>query len=459
MRKILVTLLCVFCLFALVACEQPEPPKNTDWETVTQPTCTTDGKKQRYVDDVLQEETIPALGHDFPTEWTVTQKETCTTDGNEQRKCTRCPQVENRAITAHHELKDEQVYNWDEHYYECENCSEKIDLANHQFNVSREEKYAYFLSFGSTTDVVNKISVGYIDTFTCSDCGVVIKDAKLISKYDQLNPSGYLTYAKMLNVPTDKYNILHGMTIDIDTERINFEYDADYNITKVQYSNTYATDPQYDTVYTYSYQDGKLHQIQVKSPFVTTIIYIDFDYSNDGATMMVSRNNHVYRVYELDANGVITKETAYTYINGETQVKKEESIYNAQGYIQTTSWWQYYGDSGELSREGVYQFEYSFDANGNALSITKHYNSTESVNITYTYNNDGQIALFTYGREEYSFHYQDGKLVKIECGISQSTVQPIVTNYQYGQNKVSVYDSSNVLKYAFEYISERTMAE
>lgn len=457
MKKILATLLCVFCLFALVACEQPEPPKNTDWETVTQPTCTTEGKKQRYVDDVLQEETIPALGHDFPDEWTITQKETCTTDGNEQRKCARCPETENRTIAAHHVSKDEQVYNWDEHYYECENCSEKIDLANHQFNVSREEKYAYFIREGAV-DIVDKIAVGYIDTFTCSGCGVVIKDAKLISKYDQLNASGYWTYVKMLNISADRFNILHGMMIDTFTECIDFEYDADYNITKVKYSNAELPDPQYDTVYTYSYQDGKLHQIQVETPFVTTTIYIDFDYSNDGSTMTVSRSNHVFRVYEYDANGVITKETAYTYVNGETQEKKEESIYNAQGYVQTTSWWQYY-DGGTLSREGVYQFEYVFDANGNALSVTKHYNSTESVNVTYAYNDDGQLASFAYGREEYTFRYQDGKLVKIECGISQSTVQPIVTNYQYGQNKVSAYDSNNVLKYAFEYISERTMEQ
>ena len=77
---VLVCLLVLFCVFGLVSCNNEKPEDKTngnetaehvhtfgEWETVTEPTCTTDGLKKRVCSVCEDEETeiIPALGHDF----------------------------------------------------------------------------------------------------------------------------------------------------------------------------------------------------------------------------------------------------------------------------------------------------------------------------------------------------------------------------------------------------------
>ena len=61
-------------------------------ETVAEPTCTADGRNKRICEVCEKEETenIPALGHDFEEKYTVDVAPDCDTKGSESRHCTRC---------------------------------------------------------------------------------------------------------------------------------------------------------------------------------------------------------------------------------------------------------------------------------------------------------------------------------------------------------------------------------
>lgn len=185
MKKITSLFLSFLCAFALVGCggnEEPSNNQNTEWSTIKEATCTEEGLKEKYINGELIQESIPVLGHDYG-EWNVTLKETCTTDGKEERQCSRCSSKEEKIIEAHHVLKDGCSFDIDTHYYECNNCTEKIDLANHNFTVNKEDKYAYFLDDNSLFESLIMVNVGYISTLNCDECDVKITDYNLVDKY------------------------------------------------------------------------------------------------------------------------------------------------------------------------------------------------------------------------------------------------------------------------------------
>lgn len=66
-----------------------------EWTTVTEATCTTDGLKEHECSEChkKEQETIPALKHDYRTEWTEDVAPTCTTEGKKSHHCTRCDAV------------------------------------------------------------------------------------------------------------------------------------------------------------------------------------------------------------------------------------------------------------------------------------------------------------------------------------------------------------------------------
>ena len=63
----------------------------TNWETYTEPTCTTTGLKTRSCPKcgIGESQEIPALGHNYGN-WTVTKGATCTQEGAQVRRCSRC---------------------------------------------------------------------------------------------------------------------------------------------------------------------------------------------------------------------------------------------------------------------------------------------------------------------------------------------------------------------------------
>ncbi len=63
-----------------------------DWMTLTEATCEKDGVKTRQCGYCLssEEESIPALGHDYATEFTLDAEATCTTAGSQSKHCSRC---------------------------------------------------------------------------------------------------------------------------------------------------------------------------------------------------------------------------------------------------------------------------------------------------------------------------------------------------------------------------------
>lgn len=79
-----------------------------DWQTITEPTCTTEGMKKHIctVDGCghEEEETIDALGHDYATAFTVDTAATCQSVGSKSKHCSRCDsttEVTEIPITGH----------------------------------------------------------------------------------------------------------------------------------------------------------------------------------------------------------------------------------------------------------------------------------------------------------------------------------------------------------------------
>lgn len=74
-----------------------------DWEVTQEPTCTEPGTRVRHCTicgELLETETIPALGHDMGP-WEVVKEPTTTETGLKQRVCTRCGYTETEVIPVH----------------------------------------------------------------------------------------------------------------------------------------------------------------------------------------------------------------------------------------------------------------------------------------------------------------------------------------------------------------------
>ena len=148
----------------------PEVHEYSDFVTVTEPTCTTDGVKKKTCkncDDVVTE-TIPALGHDWSDEWTIDTQPTCTQPGVQSHHCKRCGARDEMAVSLTHTFDDcvetikptctEEGYS----VYKCTHCSET-------------EKRDYVAALGH--DLVNHVAkaptcteIGWDAYDTCSRC-------------------------------------------------------------------------------------------------------------------------------------------------------------------------------------------------------------------------------------------------------------------------------------------------
>ena len=88
-----------------VAKTEPIGHEFVEWETTTEPTCTTAGEETSHCThdpSHVKTRAIEPLGHDWG-DWTVKEPATETTEGREERTCSRCEVVESRTIpvTSH----------------------------------------------------------------------------------------------------------------------------------------------------------------------------------------------------------------------------------------------------------------------------------------------------------------------------------------------------------------------
>lgn len=477
MKKTLTLLLCLLSMFTFASCTQtnPEspspsdPPKNTDWTVTAQPTCTTEGSKERYVDGSLVKEEIPALGHDFATEWTVVISATCTTDGKEQKKCSRCSEAQEQAIQAHHVLEEQQSFDIDAHYYECENCTEKFDSVEHTLSSSREYKYAYVLFAGISYP--EKIEIGYVDTMTCSHCDAVIKDCKLLSKY-YTNYGAYDYWAERENIAFQHYNLLHGYTTDPKVKYLNFEYDSNYNLTKVYATfvddvGLSATNEPIRLEYDYVYEDGVLKQIKFfKNTFFAVETNFHFQYEDDKTIVSYESYGEERTRFEYDNKGQLTKKYEYVYheVNGEQkQFVLSEFSYDSNGYITGHTHTQQNTDNPEeIFGQSQTDYVCTYDETGNLLRYDKVLRTGQLLLCyQFTYNENNQITMFfsTSGYIKCHFEYEGDKLVRWwQEDTSTSDKEVHSVTYLYGENKVEAYEEGNLVL-MIEYFSGYKLAD
>lgn len=460
MKRLLIALLCLICVFTLVACSNDnvpnepsnEDPKNTEWIVKIQPTCTESGVRERYVEGELVTETVEALGHDYGA-WGVVNEATCTTDGKEERGCSRCSSKEERPIAARHTPKTALTYDENIHYHECEGCSEKLDVKEHSFTTAREDKYAYYFVGGIF--YLERIKVGYVDIHSCEECDAVIKEATLVEKYNAPT-SAYSEYAQDLGIPLENYNLLHGLHIEDKIEYIHFIYDEDYNISRMY--ATFTEDAGYVMEFDYIYENGILTRIDYAKDFNIKIdMTVLFEYTAGTTTASLIRSDKVRKTFFYNSEGALTKLEEYTYYDN--RVLSREVLYNSYGYPESTTRW-FFDVDGNPDGEGVkYQHIYTYDQSGNITEYKYRDIYDRHTTATYTYNADGNITSFVcesadaelLNRECY-FEYDGGRLTKL-------TVDDVEITYSYSENKVEAYDKDNNLAIVIEYMTERKLAE
>ena len=161
--KLLTLAITLATILTLTGCPRPVTPdnpcthENKKIVTETAATCTETGLEKIICADcgeLIEENTIEALGHDFG-EWDVTTAATCTADGEETRTCKRegCKHFEARTIKAHHSWGDWTVTKEatctekgsKKHTCSCSNCGAEetveIDALGHSYgnwNVTKE---------------------------------------------------------------------------------------------------------------------------------------------------------------------------------------------------------------------------------------------------------------------------------------------------------------------------------
>lgn len=454
MKKLIALILSIFCIFALVGCagdndgnSSTDTPsdgnQNTnDWSIVKNPTCYETGLKQKYENGELIQEDIPMLSHNYGL-WTVDTQATCTIDGKEIRQCTNtgCTAKEERKIEAHHVLKDGFKFDVDSHYYECENCTEKIDLVDHEFEIKKQDKYAYFLEANNLYSMV-MFKLGYVSELTCEDCDVKILDYKLIKQhYNAMQTTHYDDYVDALGVKTNVYDPIYGVRPGYMPNTIEFEYDANYNVQSMEYNNG---------TYTYEYDTtSNLKKITIDRSqaddwdgwnYMFDFEYIDGSLSQITFTSAFSLSDAKIQInYEFDAEGTLTKQTRYSHYNA-TTTKEFDFIYT-NGYLSQLIRYNY--SSGELISQETTDYTNTYDENGNLIS---HVSDTR--NTTCTYNDANQLTSITVNDQtKFTFDYDNERL-------SQLAYYSTVYTYEYEGNTVRAYYNSDELVLEIQYLSE-----
>lgn len=234
--KLLTVAITLAAILTLTGCPGPVNPdkpcthENKKAVIETAATCTETGLEKIICADcgeLIEENTIEALGHDFGDEWTVTTAATCTADGEEIRTCKRegCKHFETRTIKAHHSWGDWTVTKEatctekgsKKHTCSCSNCGAEetveFDALGHSYGNWNVTKEANCTTDGTKKRVCSRPRCGHEEIETipahhtfiaggCDECGTYEysgTQTKLyvytFTKEKELNDLGILYYS------------------------------------------------------------------------------------------------------------------------------------------------------------------------------------------------------------------------------------------------------------------------
>lgn len=135
----------------------------TDWEIIIAPTCVTPGLQRRVCTTCgsVEEQELPATGHDWMEEFTIDEVATCTKEGVKSIHCPNCDEVKDRTVipmiehTMSDWIVDKEATQHEEglRHRECSVCKEVLE----------EESIARLIKQNSFVDSTTGIKVGSAD--------------------------------------------------------------------------------------------------------------------------------------------------------------------------------------------------------------------------------------------------------------------------------------------------------
>jgi len=197
---------------------EEENPNNTcknhtesDWETVSRPTCTEQGLKQKVCTNcglILKKENIPADDH-VPGEWVIDEESTCIKTGHKHKVCEICfEEVEQQTIA----LSDHKAEVIPAVLAKCTETGltegSKCSVCNHIIKaqeVTPETGHSYKLTF---TKPSTKEEEGYLE-YTCESCNDSYqKVIPVIGNYDPNTPTSIFLSDNNTFVENDNGGVL-----------------------------------------------------------------------------------------------------------------------------------------------------------------------------------------------------------------------------------------------------------
>ena len=429
------------CTIALTACGENPPEDSSEWTTITQATCETDGLKQRTINGVLEEETIPALGHNYG-QWITTQNETCTVDGTKTQTCSRCQGVKTETLPAHHTLDGTIKFNETEHWQHCTKCTEKVNSTPHNFQIKSTSNNILFDAYRN---------IGEYKHITCSDCDVEIEKSKLITKSNGTISSGSIDYIStiftatssvkfhyydfMKDVPLelcyDKY-YKAGVNMFLTPGNCSISYDTATNSITYLYIRTYIgtlgeylgfrvylnenLQPKTIKIIASTGQEnpnGAYVEIEQNSNTTTYNIYAEISDSlyskyvfdnNDRLISYILTSSPILYNFTYDEKGFLVKVE-----NGETFAVIEEYKNCTYDTYGNRTGFDYYSNG-----EFVYSARANFNANNQIVNLhydiaPNQHSSSYYTDVTteFTYDNNGKLTMINRtGTQFYISEYQ-----------------------------------------------------
>lgn len=179
MKKVLLSISLLVLILCMCACEKEHIHAFSEWETLSNPTCTETGLRERYCPcGETESSELPASGHSYG-EWIVDSEVSCYSDGERHIECTVCKEtVKTETIPGGHSFGEWVI--------QSEATCTADGLKSNFCSVCSETVEEIIPATGHTVEIIEKgfaatcTEPGKTDGKVCSVCNEVISKSEVI---------------------------------------------------------------------------------------------------------------------------------------------------------------------------------------------------------------------------------------------------------------------------------------